>query len=165
MARSGEHTGWGIRGAGGRSNSSDISMFYRGTEVMRMTATSLVGLGSVLSSSATAGIGYSTGAGGTVTQASNKSTTAVMNTVCGVVTMNAAALAADTTVAFTLTNSAIAATDSVIVLHESGGTIGAYSFGSTAAGGSAVISVHNNTPGSLSEAIVLRILVIKSVNA
>ena len=67
--------------------------------------------------------------------------------------------------AFTLTDSAIAATDAVLVLHESGGTIGAYSFGSTGAAGSAAISVHNNTSGSLSEAIVLRFVVIKSVNA
>jgi hypothetical protein len=112
-----------------------------------------------------AGLGYGTGAGGAVIQATNKGVTVVLNTVTGIITMNNASLAADTTVAFTLTNSAIAATDAVLVLHESAGTIGAYSFGSTAASGSAVISVHNNTPGNLSEAIVLRFVVIKSVNA
>ena len=117
------------------------------------------------SSSATAGIGYSTGAGGTVTQLTSKSTGVTLNTVTGIVTMNNAALAGDTTVAFTLTDSAIAATDAVVVIHESGGTIGAYSFGSTAASGSVVISVHNNTAGSLSEAVVLRFVVVKSVNA
>ena len=41
MAVSGEHTGWGFRGAGGRVNSSDISMYYRGSEVCRMTASAL----------------------------------------------------------------------------------------------------------------------------
>lgn len=121
--------------------------------------------GAVSMTSPTAGFGYATGAGGTVTQATSKSTAVTLNTVTGAITMNGAALAADTTVSFTLTNSAIAATDAVIVLHESAGTLGAYSFASTAAAGSASISVHNNTPGSLSEAIVLRFVVIKSVNA
>lgn len=119
----------------------------------------------LFSNSATAGIGYSTGAGGTVTQATSKSTGVTLNAVTGAITMNAASLAADTTVSFTLTNSAIAATDAVVVLHESAGTLGAYSFASTAAGGSATIAVHNNTPGALAEAIVLRFVVIKSVNA
>ena len=121
--------------------------------------------GGVVVSGATLGLGYATGAGGTVTQNTNKSTGVTLNTVTGIVTMNNAALAADTTVAFTLTDSAIDATDAVVVVHESGGTIGAYSFGATGASGSVVISVHNLTPGSLSEAIVLRFVVIKSVNA
>ena len=119
----------------------------------------------ITSSHATAGVGYATGAGGTVSQITSKSTGVTLNTITGIITMNNAALAADTTVAFTLTDSAIAATDAVVVLHESGGTIGAYSFGSTAASGSVVISVHNNTPGSLSDAVVLRFVVVKSVNA
>lgn len=119
----------------------------------------------ITSSNATAGIGYATGAGGAVTQLTNKATGVTTNTVTGTITMNNVSLAADTTVSFTLTNSAIAATDAVIVLHESAGTLGAYSFASTAAAGSAVIAVHNNTPGALGEAIVLRFVVIKSVNA
>ena len=121
--------------------------------------------GAITSASATAGIGYATGAGGIVTQATNKSTGVTLNTVTGAITMNGAALAGDTTVSFVLTDSAIAATDAVIVLHESVGTLGAYSFASTAAAGSVTIGVHNNTAGSLSEAIVLRFVVIKSVNA
>ena len=119
----------------------------------------------ITSSHATAGIGYATGAGGSVTQATSKATGVTLNTVTGIITMNGAALAADTTVSFTLTDSAIAATDAVVVVHESAGTLGAYSFGSTAGAGSAVIAVHNNTPGSLSEAVVLRFVVVKSVNA
>ena len=119
----------------------------------------------ITSSGATAGIGYAAGAGGSATQLTNKGTGVTLDTITGIITMNNASLAADTTVAFVLTNSAIAITDAVIVLHESAGTIGAYSFGSTAAAGSATISVHNNTPGALGEAIVLRFVVIKSVNA
>lgn len=122
------------------------------------------GAGKITSAGATSGIGYATGAGGAVTQITSKSTGVTLNTVTGIITMQAASLAADTTVSFTLTDSAIAATDAVIVLHESAGTLGAYSFASTAAAGSASISVHNNTPGALAEAIVLRFAVIKSVN-
>ena len=121
--------------------------------------------GALLVKSATLGLGYGSGAGGTVTQATSKSTGVTLNTVTGIITMNGAALAADTTVSFTLTDSAIAATDAVVVVHESVGTLGAYSFAATGAAGSAAIAVHNNTPGSLSEAIVLRFVVIKSVNA
>jgi hypothetical protein len=106
--------------------------------------------------------GYGSGAGGTVTQATNKSTGATLNTRCGTVTMNGAELAADTTVSFTLTNSQIAATDVVILNHASAGTAGAYTLNAQAAAGSASINVRNVTGGALSEAIVIRFAVIKA---
>jgi hypothetical protein len=106
--------------------------------------------------------GYAAGAGGTVTQATNKSTGATLNTRCGTVTMNGAELAADTTVSFTLTNSQIAATDVVILNHASAGTAGAYTLNAQAAAGSASINVRNVTGGALSEAIVIRFAVIKA---
>jgi hypothetical protein len=57
---------------------------------------------SIKSQGATQGIGYATGAGGTVTQATSKSTAVTLNTVTGAITMNNAALAAATIVSFTL---------------------------------------------------------------
>lgn len=120
---------------------------------------------SFVSSGATAGIGYATGAGGTVTQATDKATGVTLNTVTGEITMNAAALAGDTTVTFTLTNSAIATTDLVIITHDSAGTAGSYTVTAQGAAGSAAISVRNITTGSLSEAIVLKFVVFKAVNA
>jgi hypothetical protein len=111
------------------------------------------------------GFGYPTGVGGTVAQATNKSTGVTLSTLCGTITLNAASLAADTSVAFTLTNANIAATDCIVVLHDSVGTLGAYSFAVTPGAGSAVISVHNCTPGALAEAIVLRFAIIKAVIA
>lgn len=123
---------------------------------------------SIKSQGATGGIGYATGAGGTGTQASSKSTTTTLSPsacICGQVTMNAAALAAATIVSFTLTNTAIAATDVLILNHISGGTVGAYTLNAQAAAGSATINVRNNTAGSLSEAIVIQFAVIKAVNA
>lgn len=105
--------------------------------------------------------GYGTGRG-TVTQETNKSTGVTLNAPCGAITMNGAALNADTTVSFTLTNSSIAATDLLVLNHVSGGTAGSYSLNAQAAAGSASINVRNITAGSLSEAIVIGFAVIKA---
>ena len=113
----------------------------------------------------TGSLGYATGAGGTVTQATNKTTAVTLNKISGQITMNGAALAAAAEVAFTLTNSTIAATDVVIINVQSVGTAGAYlvSVGAVAAG-SCSITVSNASAGSLSQAIILNFAVIKSVN-
>lgn len=130
------------------------------------SANNMGSAGSIVSSSPTAGIGYATGAGGTVTQATSKATGVTLNTVCGTITMNNAALAGDTTVSFTLTNSAIAATDVVIIQHDSAGTLGSYLVScNTMAAGSCQVTVRNITTGSLSQAIVLRFAVFKAVVA
>ena len=128
--------------------------------------TSVASTGAVRSSSPSAGIGYATGAGGTVTQATSKATGVTLNKVCGAVTMNAAALLAATSVSFTLTNSSIAATDVVIVNIASGATAGSYTIDVDAvAAGSCRIHVRNVSAVSLSEALVLNVAVIKSVTA
>jgi len=127
--------------------------------------TSVPSTGAITSSSATAGIGYATGAGGAETQLTSKSTSVTLNTVTGRITMHNAALSANTTVSFTLTNSAIAANDLLVLNHVSGGTAGAYALNAQAAAGSASINVRNITAGSLSEAIVIGFAVIKSVVA
>jgi hypothetical protein len=129
------------------------------------TFASVTSQGSVLSNSATAGIGYATGAGGTVTQATSKSTGVTLNKVCGTITMNNASLASRTAVSFTLTNSAIAATDQVLVQHDSVGSIGNYGAFAQPASGSATITVYNNAASALGEAIVLRFVVIKAVTS
>lgn len=118
------------------------------------------------SNSATQGIGYAAGAGGTVTQSTNKSTGVTLNKVSGQITMNNASLSAAAEVSFTLTNSTIAATDVVYACIASGATAGAYNVQVDAvASGSCRISVSNLSSGSLSEAIVLNFAVIKAVAA
>lgn len=62
--------------------------------------------------------------GGTVTQATSRSTGVTLNTLSGVITMNAASLAAAAEATFTVTNSKVAATDVVIVCLSSGLTTG-----------------------------------------
>ena len=107
--------------------------------------------------------GYVAGEGGTVTQATSKSTGVTLSKKCGQITMNAAALAADTTVTFTLTNTEVVATDIIILNHVSGGTAGSYLLNAQAGSGSASINVRNITGGALSEAIVIGFAIIKAV--
>jgi hypothetical protein len=130
------------------------------------TTITIFDLNRPLLGSAASAVGYSTGTGGTVTQASTKSTGVTLDKRCGQITMNNAALAAAAEVSFTLTNSVIAATDVVMVSIASGATAGAYSVQCDAtAAGSCRISVGNRSTGSLSEAIVLNFVVIKGVAA
>lgn len=128
--------------------------------------TSLALTGALKSSSSSAGIGYSTGAGGTVSQATSKSTGVTLNKICGDITMNGAAFAAGAEVSFVVTNSAVAATDCPSVAVVSGGTANAYRANVTAvAAGSFTITVQNITAGSLSEQPIIRFSVGKSVNS
>jgi hypothetical protein len=119
------------------------------------------GLGAITSESTSGGVGYSAGAGGSQTQLTSKSTTVVLSRVCGTITMHNATLNGDTTVSFTLTNSAIGANDLLVLNHTSGGTAGAYLLNAQVAAGSATINVRNITTGNLGEAIVIRFAVIK----
>ncbi len=108
------------------------------------------------------GIGYSAGAGGSITQQTNKATGVTLSKTCGQVTMNNAALAAATIVSFVLTNTCIAATDVLVLNHVSGGTPGSYTLNAQCAAGSATINVRNNTAGSLSDAIVISFALVKA---
>jgi hypothetical protein len=119
------------------------------------------------SASASGGVGYTTGAGGTVAQGSGsgKATGVTLNTVTGLITMDGAVLNAGTIVSFTLTNGSILSTDTLILQHNSGGTVGAYTFSAQPGSGSAVINVRNATAGNLTEAPVIRFTVIKSVSS
>lgn len=126
----------------------------------------VLGASSIKSSSATAGIGYATGAGGAVTQATNKSTAVTLSKICGAITLNNAALAAAAEATFTVTNTAVAATDVVLACHGSAGTSGAYNVNvSNITAGTFDITVSNLSAGSLSEAIVINFAVIKAVAA
>jgi hypothetical protein len=77
---------------------------------------------SIKSNSATDGIGYATGAGGTVTQTTSRTTGVTLNKVCGQITTDTTSLAAGATAKFTVTNSAVATTDVVSASIDSGTT-------------------------------------------
>lgn len=127
------------------------------------TGTSLAVAGAITSSGG--GIGYATGAGGTVTQATSKATAFTLSKLTGTITFAADALASQTTVSATWTNTFIAATDLVVFTHISGGTLGAYNVAIACGSGTATIYLRNTTAGSLSEAPVFRFAIIKSVSA
>jgi len=114
----------------------------------------------------TTGLGFYTGAGGTVPAGATKATAFTLNKMCGQITTAADSLAHSTTVSATWTNSKIAATDVVIINHKSGGTIGAYIFNVSCGAGTATLYITNNqTSGTLSEGLVLSFVVIKGVTS
>lgn len=108
-------------------------------------------------------IGYTSGMGGAVVQATSKTTGVTLNKIAGRITMNGAALAAAAEVSFVLTNSFIAATDLVIINIQSIGTAGSYfvTVGAVSAG-SCAITIGNTSAASLSQALVLNFAIIKS---
>ena len=125
------------------------------------TGTSLTATG-VIASTGTAGVGYATGAGGAVTQATSRTTGVTLNKTSGAITLFSAAGSA-TAATFTVTNSTVAATD-VIILNQKSGT-DLYDLMVTAvAAGSFNISFRT-TGGTTTEQPVFNFAVIKGVAA
>jgi hypothetical protein len=143
------------------SNTLQFSMNGGTNEAMRIDSS-----GNVLVTTA-AGLGYGTGSGGTVTQATSKSTAVTLNKPSGRITMNGAALAASTTVEFTFNNSLIAGGDMVVFnITGNAATAAAYNIGTRGlAAGSVVVGIRNVTAGSLSESIQLTFALIKGATA
>ena len=125
------------------------------------TGTSLA-VTSAITSSGTAGIGYATGAGGTVTQATSRTTGVTLNKTTGAITFYSAA---GTTVAatFTVTNSTVAATD-VIILNQKSGT-DLYDLMVTAVAVGSFNITFRTTGGTTTETPVFNFAVIKGVAA
>lgn len=124
--------------------------------------------GAITTSSPTANFGFATGAGGAVTQATSKSTGVTLSKNSGQITMNNAALASVTAVSFTVTNTVVAATDNIIVnlVGASYATAGTYAIrAEKIAAGSFVITLRNDSGGSLSEAVVINFSIISGVAA
>lgn len=115
---------------------------------------------------AASGLGYGTGSGGTVTQATSKSTAVTLNKPTGQITMNAAALAATTTVTFTLNNSLLTTSDNIVFNLVSGtGTPSSYQVWAQMSAGAAFVNVRNISAGSLSEGIIIQYSIIKGATA
>ena len=114
----------------------------------------------------TAGKSVGPTTGGTVTQATNKSTGVTLNTESGQITMAGAALADGAEVTFTVTNDRVAATDVPHAVHGSAGTAGAYVVNvSAVAAGSFKVTVGNVSGGSLSQAIVINFVLLKGASS
>lgn len=123
---------------------------------------SVAATGVVSSSGATSGVGYATGAGGAVTQITSRVTGVTLNKACGAITLFSVAGSA-TSSAFTVTDSAVAATDVVIVNQKSGTDKYILSVTTLAAGSFQISS--QTTGGVTVESPVFQFCVIKGVNA
>lgn len=119
-------------------------------------------VGSILSSTAQGGVGYATGAGGSVTQGTNRTTGVTINTVSGAITLISAAGSA-TPASFTVTNSTVAATDVVIVSQKSGTDLYEIFVTRVATGSFKITSF--TTGGTTTEQPVFNFAVIKGVSS
>ena len=164
----GSSSKFAVTKAGATSIASTLSVTGASTLTGAVTASS-----SVRSTSGTAGIGYSNGAGGTVVQATSRTTGVTLNKICGQITLVAGTISGHEADEFVLTNSAIEAGDVVVVCIKSGlaaGTAKYYRVGVTAvAAGSCTISVGNldnsTVPSAGTDTPVLSFAVIKAVAA
>jgi hypothetical protein len=125
------------------------------------TGTSLTASGAIVSTG-TAGVGYATGAGGSVTQGTSRTTGVTINKRCGAITMFSAAGSA-TAATFTVTNSTVEATD-VIILNQKSGT-NLYDLLITAVSAGSFNITFLTTGGTATDAPVINFAVIDGVNA
>jgi hypothetical protein len=118
--------------------------------------------GGIKSTSATLGIGYATGAGGAVTQATSRTTGVTLNTVCGAITLVSAAGSA-TYQTFTVTDSAVAAADVVRVCQKSGTDL--YEIHVTAVAAGSFNVTFRTTGGTTTEQPVFNFAIIKAATS
>lgn len=117
--------------------------------------------GGVLASG-TAGIGYVTGAGGTVTQLTSRTTGVTLNKICGAITLVSAAGSA-TAATFTVTNSTVAEADLPRVVQKSGAD--KYQIFVTAVAAGAFDITFFTTGGTTTEQPVFTFTIEKAVTA
>jgi hypothetical protein len=124
--------------------------------------------GGLRSSSKTAGIGYSTGAGCAVTQATNRTTGVTCNGISGSITTNTASLAAEAAAAFVVTNSSVEIGDTIILVQQSGANSGNTDVGvRVVTNGTFTVRVSNNNAAAGTAetgAIILNFAIIKAVS-
>jgi hypothetical protein len=109
-----------------------------------------------------AGLGYGTGSGGTVTQATDKSTAVTLNKPTGQITMNNAAMLTNATVVFTVTNSLCAFVDTVSMNHRNGAS---YNVWVVPGIGSFDVYLKNISASTLSDAVTLNFAIIKGATS
>lgn len=126
-----------------------------------------ISTGSNLVTSPTGTIGYGTGAGGTVTQLTSKSTAVTLNKPTGTITMNNAALAGGGIVTFIVNNSLCNVTDGVYV-YGSGTTVNYSNYNIEmyqSTNGIFAVKVTNVSGSTLSDAIVIGFVILKGANS
>lgn len=123
---------------------------------------------SIKSSSASDGVGYATGAGGTVTQITSFGTGVTLNKICGQITTVSGSPAAGNENSFVVTNSAVASTDTVVVSLQNGGTVTsdyAVVVKAVAAGSFTILVTNLSGAGVGGESLIINFAVIKAVTS
>lgn len=134
-------------------------------DVTGNVAASTVTASTSVLSTGTGGIGYATGAGGEVTQATSKATAVTLNKACGRITMHAAALAAGASIVFLINNSLVTATD-LATVNPFWGAVDPNNYRIETLSvniGAIYVRVTNISAGSLSEALQMKFAVVKAV--
>jgi hypothetical protein len=131
------------------------------TDTVPTTRLKILNTGAVLATSPI-GLGYGTGAGGTVTQLTSRVTGVTLNTPTGAITLFSTA-GTTTATSFTVTNSTVADTDVVILSQKSGTDL--YDLMVTAVGAGSFRITFRTTGGTTTETPVFNFAVIKGVSA
>ena len=106
--------------------------------------------------------GYRNAASATVTQETDKTTAVTINAQAGVITMNGASMTAGTELVFTVNNTSVGATDSIVLSLASGATTASdYTIGTgSVSAGSFEIALGFPGTGDQSDALVINFAVI-----
>ena len=132
-----------------------------------LTSSGVVSSGGVTSSAATGpGVGYATGAGGAVTQTGGITTGVTLNKLSGQITTVANGFGGASITRFTVTNSTVAATDTILVSIKSGFQNFLCITVTAVAAGSFELGIANvGSATSTSTTLVINFSVIKAVAA
>ena len=139
------------------SGAYPLAFSINGSERMRIDSS-----GNVLVTGS-GGLGYGTGSGGAVTQATSRTTGVTLNKTNGGITLFTTIAVVGTWFTFTVTNSTVAATDTVVVSVKSGTNTYIANVSAVAAG-SFNISMQSIV-GTASDTPVVNFAVIKAVTA
>lgn len=142
-----------------RANAIKLTLAGGGTSTFAGGGVTVSG-GALLSTHATAGLGYGTGAGGSATQITSRTTSVTVNKPSGAITLFSAAGSTSPT-SVTVTCSAVAATDTVVVNQKSGAD--KYEVHVTAVAAGSFVITFWTTGGTTVEQPVFNFNVIKGV--
>lgn len=149
-----------------RGGANQVNFVVAGSDIVAVSATGVVSTGQIVSTSSTGGLGYSTGAGGTVTQITSASTAVALHTICGQVTTVALTTAAAAEEVFVFNNNTIAATDVVVATTTyAGAGTPVVSFKGIGATACTVVITNLHATDALNAALTFNFVVFNSVAA
>ena len=121
-------------------------------------------VGGIVSTDPSAGVGYATGAGGTVTQLTSRTTPVTLNKICGSITLVSAAPVLGAWVSFTVNNTTIGLTDTIALSYSGGSNTYVITPGKIVAGTSFTINIVS-VLGIAVDQPVINFSIIKSVTS